>query len=60
MAPTNLSPAFAYTVVYVRDVAKSVAFYSAAFGYSVRRLDDSNMQVSRARSLSDYLFCYKF
>ncbi|GJN31063.1 hypothetical protein PR202_gb19417 [Eleusine coracana subsp. coracana] len=35
-------PAFAYTVVYVRDVAKSAAFYSAAFGYSVRRLDESH------------------
>lgn len=41
MAP-NLSPAFAYTVVYVQDVAKSVAFYSNAFGYSVRRLDESH------------------
>ncbi|OVA18326.1 Glyoxalase-like domain [Macleaya cordata] len=38
----KLSPAFAYTVVYVRDVAKSVAFYANAFGYSVRRLDESN------------------
>uniref|UniRef100_A0A6V7QTZ9 VOC domain-containing protein n=1 Tax=Ananas comosus var. bracteatus TaxID=296719 RepID=A0A6V7QTZ9_ANACO len=50
MAPTNLSPAFAYTVVYVRDVAKSVAFYSAAFGYSVRRLDDSNMQLESGQT----------
>ncbi|XP_010937659.1 uncharacterized protein [Elaeis guineensis] len=41
MAP-NPSPAFAYTVVYVKDVAKSVAFYSNAFGYSVRRLDESH------------------
>ncbi|XP_008784517.1 uncharacterized protein YraH [Phoenix dactylifera] len=41
MAP-NLIPAFAYTVVYVQDVAKSVAFYSNAFGYSVRRLDESH------------------
>ncbi|EPS73258.1 hypothetical protein M569_01497, partial [Genlisea aurea] len=38
----NLSPAFAYTVVYVKDVAKSVAFYSQAFGYQVRRLDNSH------------------
>ncbi|XP_078160081.1 uncharacterized protein LOC144555569 [Carex rostrata] len=38
---SNLSPAFAYTVVYVRDVAKSVAFYTSAFGYNVRRLDQS-------------------
>jgi hypothetical protein len=39
---SNLSPAFAYTVVYVRDVAKSVAFYASAFGYNVRRLDQSH------------------
>ncbi|MED6208780.1 hypothetical protein PIB30_048464 [Stylosanthes scabra] len=39
---SNLSPAFAYTVVYVKDVAKSVAFYSKAFGYTVRRLDESH------------------
>ncbi|KAK1286359.1 hypothetical protein QJS10_CPB20g00960 [Acorus calamus] len=38
----NLSPAFAYTVVYVKDVARSVAFYSKAFGHSVRRLDESH------------------
>ncbi|WOL06921.1 hypothetical protein Cni_G15656 [Canna indica] len=37
----HLSPAFAYTIFYVKDVAKSVAFYSDAFGYNVRRLDDS-------------------
>ncbi|KAK9280426.1 hypothetical protein L1049_014116 [Liquidambar formosana] len=39
---SNLSPSFAYTVVYVKDVAKSVAFYAKAFGYSVRRLDESH------------------
>ncbi|XP_009353814.2 uncharacterized protein Mb0911c [Pyrus x bretschneideri] len=33
---------FAYTVVYVKDVAKSTTFYSKAFGYDIRRLDDSN------------------
>ncbi|THG01942.1 hypothetical protein TEA_006096 [Camellia sinensis var. sinensis] len=33
-----LSPAFAYTVVYVKDVAKSVAFYTKAFGYCVHHL----------------------
>ncbi|GAV57903.1 Glyoxalase_2 domain-containing protein [Cephalotus follicularis] len=38
----NPSPAFAYTVVYVKDVAKSVAFYAKAFGYQVRRLDESH------------------
>ncbi|XP_052187502.1 uncharacterized protein LOC127798171 isoform X2 [Diospyros lotus] len=37
-----LSPAFAYTVVYVKDVAKSIAFYSQAFGYSVRRLEENH------------------
>ncbi|CAL5334228.1 unnamed protein product [Camellia sinensis] len=36
------SPAFGYTVVYVKDVAKSVAFYTKAFGYCVRRLDESH------------------
>ncbi|KAL7090389.1 hypothetical protein ACP275_12G038100 [Erythranthe tilingii] len=38
---SNLNPKYAYTVVYVTDVAKSVAFYAKAFGYHVRRLDDS-------------------
>ncbi|KAF3331644.1 Glyoxalase-like domain-containing protein [Carex littledalei] len=39
---SNLNPAFGYTVVYVRDVAKSVAFYASAFGYNVRHLDNSH------------------
>ncbi|KAK3033956.1 hypothetical protein RJ639_034120 [Escallonia herrerae] len=39
---SNLTPAFAYTVLYVKDVAKSVAFYAKAFGYTVRRLDVSH------------------
>ncbi|CAN4098856.1 unnamed protein product [Withania somnifera] len=38
---SNLGPAFAYTVVYCKDVAKSVAFYAKAFGYNVRRLDEN-------------------
>ncbi|XP_068635512.1 uncharacterized protein [Aristolochia californica] len=38
---TSKQPTFAYTVVYVKDVAKSVAFYAQAFGCKVRRLDDS-------------------
>ncbi|KAL8549716.1 hypothetical protein ACS0TY_008526 [Phlomoides rotata] len=42
MASNTMSPKFAYTVVYVKDVAKSVAFYAKAFGYPVRRLDDSH------------------
>ncbi|KAJ4834454.1 hypothetical protein Tsubulata_007907 [Turnera subulata] len=43
MASSNQNPAsFAYTVVYVQDVAKSVAFYAKAFGYHVRRLDESH------------------
>jgi len=37
-----MRPAFAYTVVYVKDVAKSVEFYSRAFGHNVRRLDESH------------------
>ncbi|XP_031268187.1 uncharacterized protein LOC116126655 [Pistacia vera] len=39
---SNLTPAFAYTVLYVKDVTRSVAFYAKAFGYSVRRLDESH------------------
>ncbi|CAH1417817.1 unnamed protein product [Lactuca virosa] len=39
---SDLKPAYAYTVVYVKDVAKSVEFYGKAFGYPVRRLDDSH------------------
>lgn len=39
---SKLSPEFAYTVLYVKHVAESVAFYSKAFGYSVRRLDESH------------------
>ncbi|CAI8616555.1 unnamed protein product [Vicia faba] len=42
MASSSLSPAYAYTVLYVKDVAQSVAFYAKAFGYSVRRLDESH------------------
>ncbi|XP_077213558.1 dessication-induced 1VOC superfamily protein [Tasmannia lanceolata] len=38
----NLSPILGYTVVYVKDVAKSVDFYAKAFGYKVRRLDNSH------------------
>ncbi|KAM0953563.1 putative glyoxalase/Bleomycin resistance protein/Dihydroxybiphenyl dioxygenase [Dioscorea sansibarensis] len=38
----NPRPVFAYTVIYVKDVAKSVAFYANAFGYEVRRLDESH------------------
>ncbi|WOG95789.1 hypothetical protein DCAR_0415117 [Daucus carota subsp. sativus] len=41
MAASGSSPILAYVVVYVKDVAKSVAFYSKAFGYQVRRLDES-------------------
>ncbi|XP_021857327.1 uncharacterized protein [Spinacia oleracea] len=39
---SNLKPAYAYTVLYVKDVAKSVAFYAKAFGVNVRRLDNSH------------------
>ncbi|XP_011000270.1 PREDICTED: uncharacterized protein LOC105107890 [Populus euphratica] len=39
---SNLSPEYAYAIVYAKDVAKSVAFYAKAFGYHVRRLDESN------------------
>jgi predicted enzyme related to lactoylglutathione lyase len=33
---------YAYTIVYVTDVEKAAAFYAAAFGYAVRRLDQSH------------------
>ncbi|CAA3014907.1 Hypothetical predicted protein [Olea europaea subsp. europaea] len=47
---SNLNPRYAYTVVYVRDVAKSIAFYAKAFGYQVRRLDHSNSIVEKYES----------
>ncbi|MBA0674521.1 hypothetical protein Goari_016114 [Gossypium aridum] len=34
----NLKPVFGYTVVYVKNVAKSVDFYAKASGYNVHRL----------------------
>ena len=42
MASRTVGPALAYIVVYVEDVVKSADFYAAAFGYSVRRVDDSH------------------
>ncbi|GMH12293.1 hypothetical protein Nepgr_014134 [Nepenthes gracilis] len=39
---SNLRPTFAYTVIYVRDVARSVDFYAKAFGLNIRRLDHSH------------------
>nr|GMD69348.1 glyoxalase family protein, expressed [Ipomoea batatas] len=39
MASSLGAPAFAYTVVYCNDVAKSTDFYAKAFGYNVRRLE---------------------
>ena len=42
MASGAVRPALAYIVVYVEDVVKSADFYAAAFGYSVRRVDDSH------------------
>ncbi|KAF8683707.1 hypothetical protein HU200_044637 [Digitaria exilis] len=42
MASPAVRPAFAYTIVYVSDVEKSAAFYAAAFGYTVRRQDQSH------------------
>ncbi|CAA6654944.1 unnamed protein product [Spirodela intermedia] len=38
----GMRPAFAYTVVYVTDVAESLEFYAKAFGYEIRRLDESH------------------
>jgi len=39
---TNQKAVFGYVVVYAKDVAASVAFYAKAFGYDVRRLDESH------------------
>ncbi|KAK8479833.1 hypothetical protein V6N13_010875 [Hibiscus sabdariffa] len=39
---SSLNPVLGYTIFYVRDVAKSVDFYAKAFGYNVRRLDESH------------------
>ncbi|XP_051181964.1 uncharacterized protein [Lolium perenne] len=41
MASKAVCPALAYIVVYVEDVLKSAEFYAAAFGYCVRRVEDS-------------------
>ncbi|XP_051114893.1 uncharacterized protein LOC127240326 [Andrographis paniculata] len=41
MAASVGPPTFAYTIVYVKDVAKSVSFYANAFGYKLRRIDNS-------------------
>lgn len=52
------SPAFAYAVYYVEDVARSIAFYRKAFGYHVRRLDKSHrcMFLFRSFPFSRILF----
>ncbi|XP_028757098.1 uncharacterized protein LOC114716276 [Neltuma alba] len=39
---SNLRSAYGYTVVYVQDVSKSVAFYADAFGCDVRCVHESN------------------
>lgn len=41
MAPDH-KPVLGYVILYVKDVAESVAFYTKAFGYAVRRLDESH------------------
>ncbi|KAF2283424.1 hypothetical protein GH714_004276 [Hevea brasiliensis] len=46
MATTNLCPAFAYTVVYVKDVAKSLDFYEKAFGYHMGKLDSGQTTIA--------------
>ena len=33
------APQFSYTVLYVRDVQKSLDFYTHAFGFKSRRLE---------------------
>lgn len=34
-------PKLAYIIVYTKDVERAASFYDAAFGYTVRRLDQS-------------------
>ncbi|XP_073158400.1 uncharacterized protein [Henckelia pumila] len=41
MASNINVPTFAYTIIYTKDVEKSVAFYAKAFGCEVRRVDKS-------------------
>uniref|UniRef100_A0ACD5YQB5 Uncharacterized protein n=1 Tax=Avena sativa TaxID=4498 RepID=A0ACD5YQB5_AVESA len=41
MASGAVRPALAYIVVYVKYVPVAADFYAAAFGYTVRRVDDS-------------------
>lgn len=41
MASGGPKPKLAYIILYVRDVGKAASFYDAAFGYTVRRLDQS-------------------
>lgn len=53
---SNLSPAFGYTVLYVKDVSKSVDFYAKAFGYAVRRLDESYRFINYPNISCIYLF----
>ncbi|KAJ0084730.1 hypothetical protein Patl1_30885 [Pistacia atlantica] len=57
---SNLTPAFAYTVLYVKDVTRSVAFYAKAFGYSVRRLDESHRHPSPAVSDQPVEVCFAY
>ncbi|KAL1090686.1 hypothetical protein V6Z11_D07G106700 [Gossypium hirsutum] len=42
----NLKPVFGYTVVYVKNVAKSVDFYAKASGYNVHRLYESHSTIA--------------
>jgi len=38
----DLDSHFAYTVVYMKDVGKSIELYPKAFGFNIRRLDHSH------------------
>ncbi|CAN6320489.1 unnamed protein product [Urochloa humidicola] len=42
MASAAVKPLLGYTILYVTDVDNAAAFYSNAFGYAVRRLDQSH------------------
>ncbi|KAK8288187.1 hypothetical protein V6Z12_D07G109400, partial [Gossypium hirsutum] len=56
----NLKPVFGYTVVYVKNVAKSVDFYAKASGYNVHRLYESHRYYKCIYSLKNIMGCEWF
>lgn len=50
---------FGYTILYVPDVAATVAFYEAAFGLSRRFLDDSGMYAEMETGATALAFAHE-